>query len=241
MTMRAGDQHVRPRGTAGRVRARGLLALAVLGVALASCGPRVEYRARPGFATSEELPDEIVLADGTVVRYVPLSEYLARKKAEKEGRSFEAPTAAAEKPDPTVRVFQPWEELDDGTVRMEALMPEHAVANAMRAFREERYGELWDQFVAESVRQRAAGENGPDAARERFVAWCAKNRSDAMMLLNRMSFAFTSNGVVMRRIPGNMLRMTLAPQVASELKLKVVEVAYETTPDGERVKLAGIR
>lgn len=216
------------------------LALIVAGF-LASCGPRVEYRARPGYASGEDLPDEIVLEDGTVIRYVPLSEFLARKKAREEGRDYKAPSADDVAVDPSKPLFRPWDELEDGSVRMEAIMPEQVVANAMRAFREERYGELWDQLVSEGIRRRAAMESGPEAARERFVVWCSKNRSDAMMLLNRMSFAFSTNGVVMRKTGDNMLQMSLTPQVIKDFKLRVVEVVYETTDAGERVKLAGIR
>jgi hypothetical protein len=214
----------------------GLSAMAVL----ASCGPRVEYRARPGFASAEELPDEIVLADGTIVRYVPLSEFLARRKAREEGRFYEPPSAD-DKATPQKPGFLAWEEAEDGSVRMQAIMPEQVVANAMRAFREERYGDLWDQLVADGVRRRAAVEGGPDAARERFIVWCGKNRADAMTLLNRMSFAFSTNGVVMRKTGDNLLQMTLTPQAMKDFKLRVVEVAFETTPEGERVKLAGIR
>ncbi len=218
------------------------MAFAVLAFAtLAACGPRVEYRARPGYASSEELPDEIVLKDGTVIRYVPLSEFLARRKAREEGRSYEPPSAEKTVADPQKPGFRAWDEAEDGSVRMQALMPEHVVANAMRAFREELYGELWDQLVSDGVKRRAAAEGGPDAARERFVGWCAKNRSDAMTLLNRMSFAFSSNGVVMRKTGDNMLQMTLTPQVIKDFKLRVVEVSFETTPEGDRVKLAGIR
>jgi hypothetical protein len=224
-----------------RSQALRLSACAMLGVAfLAACGPRVEYRARPGFASSEELPDEIVLEDGTIIRYVPLSEFLARRKAREEGRMYE-PRSADDKADPQKPGFRAWEEAEDGTVRMQAIMPEQVVANAMRAFREERYGDLWDQLVSESVRKRAAAESTPEAARERFIVWCGKSRSDAMTLLNRMSFAFSTNGVVMRKTGENMLQMTLVPQALADFKLRVVEVSFETTPEGERVKLAGIR
>ena len=47
-----------------------------------------QYRPRPGFVTSEELPDEIVLPNGKVIRYLPLSEYLAMKEEGKEGGRF---------------------------------------------------------------------------------------------------------------------------------------------------------
>lgn len=221
---------------------RAIMVAVFASMVLAACGPRVEYRARPGYASSEELPDEIVLKDGTIIRYVPLSEFLARRKAREEGRDYEPPSAnEAAAVDPKKPGFRAWEEAEDGSVRMQAIMPEQVVANAMRAFREERYGDLWDQMVSDGVRRRAAAEGGPDAARERFVTWCAKNRSDAMTLLNRMSFAFSSNGVVMRKTGDNMLQMTLTPQVIKDFKLRVVEVSFETTPEGERVKLAGIR
>ncbi|MFZ9879841.1 MAG: hypothetical protein ACO3QC_00370 [Phycisphaerales bacterium] len=205
---------------------------------LASCGPRVEYRARPGFATGDEMPDEITLDDGTIVRYIPVSEFLARKKARKEGRDFDAARAAqasegaAPKPG-----FVAWEELQDGSVRMSAIMPEHVVANTMRAFREERYAELWSQLVARDVRDRAEAAEGKDAARDRFVAWAARKRTDVMTLLNRMSFGFSTNAVIMRKIGPTTLQLTLAPQVAGEFKVKVVEIEYE----GDRVTLAGIR
>ena len=37
---------------------------------LAACGPEIQYRVRPGYATSSDLPDEIVLEDGSIIRYV---------------------------------------------------------------------------------------------------------------------------------------------------------------------------
>ena len=208
---------------------------------VAACGPRVEYRARPGFASSEELPDEIVLEDGTIIRYVPLSEFLARRKAREEGRMYE-PRSADDKVDPQKPGFRAWEEAEDGSVRMAAIMPEQVVANAMRAFREERYGELWDQMVAESVRERAESEYGAEEARKRFIEWSARSRKDVMMLLNRMSHGFTTNGVVMRRLDGGMTRLSLPPQVSADFKLKYVEIAFVPTPEGgNTLKLAGIR
>jgi len=207
-----------------------------------ACGPEVVYRPRPGFATAEDLPDEIVLEDGTVIRYVPLGEYLARKAARKQGKSLEEVLAAVPKDGENAAPgFVPWEEADTGTVRMQAIMPEHVVANAMRAFREERYGELWDQLVASSVRRRAELSDNPEAARAKFVDWCTKRRGDAMTLLNRMAFGFSTNAVMMRKSGPTLLELSLAPQVAGEFKLRVVEIEYEQTPEGERVMLAGIR
>jgi hypothetical protein len=120
--------------------------------------------------------------------------------------------------------------------------PVHVIFITMRAFREERYGDLWDQMVAESVRERAESEYGPEVARQRFIEWCAKSRKDALMLLNRMSHGFTTNGVVMRRLDGGMTRLSLPPQVSGDFKLKYVEIAFAPTPEGgNTLKLAGIR
>lgn len=217
-------------------------AACVAAAALTACGPEVVYRPRPGFATAEDLPDEITLEDGTVIRYVPLSEYLARKAARKQGKSLEDMLASAPKDGENAAPgFLAWEEADDGAVRMQAIMPEHVVANAMRAFREERYGELWDQLVSSSVRRRAELADDPELARAKFVDWCSKRRGDAMTLLNRMAFGFSSNAVMMRKSGPTLLELTLAPQVSGEFKLRVVEIEYEQTAQGERVMLAGIR
>lgn len=230
------------------VPCRGAGAAFVVGVAAlaASCGPTVEYRPRPGFATSEELPDEIVLPDGKVIRYLPLSEYLAMKEEGREGGRFggrRKAAAASRRTDDSAPAegFVAWRELDDGRVELDALFPEQVVANTMRAFREERFGDLWDQFVASGVRARAAQEGGPEAARERFTSWCGSRRGDVMTLLNRMSFGFSTNAVVVRRTAPNFLELSLSPQTAGDFRYRVVEVAFEQTPAGQRARLAGIR
>lgn len=213
---------------------------------LAGCGPRIEYRARPGFATSAELPDEVVLDDGTVVRYLPVNEFLAMKRARERGeewmpREQRSATGDGEGADADDRPsFTPWEEDAEGRVRMQAVMPEQVVANTMRAFREERYGELWDQSVSRGFRERAARDSDAETARARFSEWCSGRREDVMKLLNRMSFGFSTNAVIMRRVGPNLMRLELTPQIAGDFRYRVVEIEYEQTPEGQRVMLAGI-
>jgi len=230
------------------------------------CGQRVEYRARPGFTTSEDLPDEVVLDDGTIIRYVSLTEFLARKRARERGDTYKPPGAvtttsetqgSADGSASNQPSFSPWEEFDDGTVRMRARMPEQVVANTMRAVREERYAELWDQMVTQRVRDRAAAElavatgdggassgRASEAARARFSSWCAKNREEVMKLLNRMSFGFSSNSLIMRKTGPHSLSIELTPQLASDFRFRVVEIEFEQSPnviDPARVTLSGIR
>ncbi|MEI7876779.1 MAG: hypothetical protein WCI96_02540 [Planctomycetota bacterium] len=210
-----------------------------------SCGPRIEYRVRPGFTTKSDIPDEVVLEDGTIIRYLELTEYLARQNGEQRKAREAAGQVDADGSNGGGGGFISWEEHDDGTVRMQAERSEQIVTLTMRAFREERYAELWDQLVSKGVRQRAADEGepriGPDRARERFVEWCAKRRTDVMTLLNRMSFAFSSNAVIYDRLAPGLTRMRLAPQITGDFKFRSVEVFSEHTPEGQRIYLGGIR
>jgi len=225
----------------------GIAVTALLLAFAVSCGPRVEYRERPGFATKQELPDEVVLDDGTVIRYLQLNEFLARKKAEQQGGrgAGTATSAEAAMNSESSPGFVPWEELDDGSVRMKAERNDQIVVLTMRAFREERYAELWDQLVSPGVRRRAAQDGdvplGPDKARERFIDWCVKWRTEVMTMLNRMSFAFSTNAVIFDRIGPGLVRMRLAPQITGDFKFRSIEAYYERTPEGDRVYLGGIR
>lgn len=244
------DRCSRPRPSSAVVAcARVALAALAFG-AIAACGPRIEYRARPGFATAAELPDEVVLDDGTIVRYLPVNEFLAMKRARERGEDWEPGRSRAERAEAEAAEaadgdsgpsFTPWEEDAEGRVRMQAVMPEQVVSNTMRAFREERYAELWDQLVSRGFRERAARESDPDEARARFAQWCGRGREDVMKLLNRMSFGFSTNAVIMRRVGPNVMRLELTPQIAGDFRYRIVEIEYETTPEGQRVKLAGIR
>ncbi len=237
-----------------RVVALGVF-IALACAALEACGPAVVYRARPGFATSEDLPDEVTLPDGTVIRYVSRGEFLARKRAQKDGHDYTPPVQNGSSANTaSAPSFVPWDESEDGVVVMQAIMPEHVVANAMRAFREERYGELWDQLVAENIRRRAtrelelvresqpATEDGaPRAtastlAREQFIAWCSRARDDVMTLLNRMSFGFSTNAIIVTKSGPTTLRLELTPQISEDFKYKIVDIEFE----GDRVMLSGI-
>ena len=220
--------------------------LAAIAVMPAACGPKVEYRVRPGFATRQDLPDEVVLDDGTIIRYLELNEYLAMQGKNSEGKSWGADAARSAVPAAAVGDGQPesipWEEYDDGTVKIVAERHDQVVALAMRAFREERYAELWEQLVSPGVRARAAAEGGgPEKARERFIEWCAKWRTEVMTLLNRMSFAFSSNQVIFDQLGPGLVRLRLAPQITTDFKYRSIEVYMEQSLNGDRAYLGGIR
>ena len=58
-----------------------------------------------------------------------------------------------------------------------------------------------------------------------------------MKLLNRISFGFSTNAVIMRKTGPTSLQIELTPQISSDFRFKIVEIEF----DGKRVLLSGIR
>ena len=212
----------------GTVPAVGRWTAAAL-LALAACGEeRVEYRYRPSFMTDPNAPKEVTLADGTRVVFV--DEPLGQAKPPTEAA---APVLGPDgKPVPK-KVFQPREELDDGTVILRNLMPADVVANAMACFRNEEYRLMWDQLLAPESRD-AYERNGGFRS---FEQWCRTNRKPTMELLNRMRFNAVGSDVAMKQVRPGVMQATLAPHLWDQFRLRVVE--FEQTKDG--MKLLSIR
>ncbi|MBM4099118.1 MAG: hypothetical protein FJ260_04055 [Planctomycetes bacterium] len=189
---------------------------------------RVEYRYRPSFMTDPSAPKEVTLADGTRVVFV--DEPLGQPKPSAEAA---APVLGPDgKPVPR-KVFQPREELDDGTVILRNLMPADVVANAMACFRNEEYRLMWDQLLAPESRDAYERTGGFQA----FEQWCRTNRKPTMELLNRMRFNAVGSDVAMKEVRPGVMRATLAPHLWEQFNLRVVE--FEQTKDG--MKLLTIR
>jgi hypothetical protein len=218
---------------AGARRAPGIapaFVCAAIAISLAACGSeRVEYRYRPGFMTDPDAPKEMTLQDGTRIVFVdqPLG----------QPRPEDAPPAPPKlgpdgKPVPE-KIFQPREELEDGTVVLRNLMPDHVVANTMACFRNQEWKLMWEQLLAPETRAQWEGHGGFAA----FEKWCADNRKPTMELLNRMRFNAVGSDVAMKQVRPGVMRATLAPHLWDQFKLRVVE--FEQTPDG--MKLLTIR
>ncbi len=195
-------------------------------VAAGGCTPeRVEYRPRPDLSFGEQPPEEFIAPDGTRVVFVDPGapggdgERLAASAAAGGGKK--APPA-----------FEPREQLDDGTVVLRCLMPQHVVGNAMTCFRNEEWRLMWDQLLADE--SRAAYERPGGGGFEAFEAWCVKNRRPAMELLNRMRFDAMGSDVVMRPVGRGVTRATLTPHLWDQFGLRVVE--FEQTPRGMRLR-----
>jgi hypothetical protein len=190
------------------------------------CTPeRVEYRPRPDLSFGEQPPEEFIAPDGTRVVFVDPG----ASGADGERLAASAAAGGGKKAPPA---FEPRAQLDDGTVVLRCLMPQHVVGNAMTCFRNEEWRLMWDQLLADE--SRATYERPGGGGFAAFEAWCIKNRRPAMELLNRMRFDAMGSDVVMRPIGRGVTRATLTPHLWDQFGLRVVE--FEQTPQGMRLR-----
>lgn len=203
--------------------------LPVAGVALVgACEPyRIEYRTRPAYyqrLVDEPLPQREVLEDGTVVVYrtVDLPDPGALSadggKAKADGRKY----------------FRSWDEQDDGSVVLRALMPEHVLINTLNCLRMDDYEPLWDQMLATTTKASYTAEG---QGLEAFSAFMHDNRVDLAKMLNRMRVGIGTNETVVENAGNGMLVCRFWPQTAKLFKFKKVFLVREDTG----LKLAMIR
>ena len=211
-----------------------LAAAAALFATLATAGCyRVEYHVRPAYyeqAAEGELPSEVTLKDGTIVKFIDEEKRdelraLARgedpyaKKAEPVDRDGDG------KPDEPAEKAPIWQENDDGSVTMRATMPEHVIANLMQSLRQERYIEFWRQMMSERTREIAEADYPqPGEAEKRFAGWARKHRKDLMATLNRISFGYLSPDVLIRKHGREAMTVELTPKVTQGGGFKFTEL-----------------
>lgn len=192
-------------------------ALAGLALLAASCGRYViEHHERPEFyalASATPLPDEVVDADGRIIRFSTGGR-----------RGQQASGDADSKPIPI------WEEDEHGAVRMLSFTPSDVLANMMNCLRLERYDLLFESLLADEARLQylASGRTAAD-----FAAWCEKNRRELMATLNRMSFGMMSGEVVIDRVGRGTIRCRFNPHVGSQFRFR--EVTMVSDPPGLRL------
>jgi len=182
----------------------------------------VEHHKRSPFyqQANSELPDEFVEDDGTVVKYESTIE---QSTYGREGEGAKEPLLIRE-------------ESEDGkTITLRNFIPEHLLANTLTCIRNEEYGLIYEQLLAESTRQTYESEGG--GGFEEFARFFAKHRQELAATLNRMMLGIPSQATDLRPMPGGRFRCTFRPQVAPTVKFKTVEMVKE----GVELKLVVIR
>jgi hypothetical protein len=176
-----------------------------------ACTPyRIEHHNRPSYyqqASREDLPDEVKLADGTIVRYSERGASSHHKKANDESQPFEIRSVA-----------------DDGRVTLRNLIPEHVVSNMMTCIRNEEYDLVYDQLLSERARVIFENEGG---SREAFADYCQKNRRDIMTTLNRLSFGFGGQDVYLKPTGNGIMRAGFSPRISQSFRFRYVEFSAE--------------
>ncbi len=193
-----------------------LISVVAAGVLHQGCEPyRIEHRQRPAFyqrASDQELPSEVVLDDGTVMKF---SEQLPSRSK---------PSGESLKDADRIEIR---ERTSDGAVTLRAFAPEHVLAHAKQCIRQREYQLLWDQLLSVETRS-AYLKSGQDYSS--FAQFCERNRGDLMEMFNRMGFGFFSSDVVQESIGKNAFRIRLHPSLGAQFKFTEFDVVRE--PDG---------
>ncbi|MDG2031887.1 MAG: hypothetical protein P8J45_12855 [Phycisphaerales bacterium] len=181
-----------------------------------ACTPyRIEYHKRPAFykeASEKELLDEVVLDDGTVVRFV------------ESDVNNTLPTGSDDAGATRINDMETRSRANDGTITLRAFSPEHVLGHAKRGIREREYRVLWDQLLAERTKA-AYLENG--GGFEAFAEFCEENRPAMMETFNRMGFGLFSPDVVQDALGADGIRYRLHPRLAEQFVFTEFDVIRE--------------
>ncbi len=133
------------------------------------------------------------------------------------------------------RGFKGRETLDDGSVVLRAMLPEHVLGHTMTCLRNREYILLWDEMIAQSTKDEYAARG---LGVENFAEFCRAKRPDLMMTLNRMVFSYYSGSdVIIERQQDLSVKLRFSNQLADQFSYR--EVGIEQELDG--MKLAYIR
>jgi hypothetical protein len=192
----------------------GLAALVLASLLTAGCEPyRIEYRERPAWYSKMAdgpLPNRVQLDDGTVLLFNVDPDDAAAKRASNDD----------DEPPP----FRLRQEQEDGTVTLNAILPEHVIANTLNCMRGEEYDLLWDQGLAERTRLAYAAEG---QGREEFVEFCREHRTELARTLNRMLMGFLSNDVTVEPEGDGVVVCRFWPHIAQQFRFKNVAIVHE--------------
>lgn len=176
---------------------------------------RIEHVKRPAFyqkASKEKLPDQVILDDGTIVKY----------------ESIEAPRNAESTDKDGQKVFQPREESEDSlgrkTVTLRAIFPEHVVLNTLNCLRNEEYDLLWEQGLSSRTKERY---DDPEVGVEEFTAYMQKYRHDLVASLTRILTGMSGQEVAVEHLGDGVTRCRLRNQYVGDLKFTKIDMVKE--------------
>jgi hypothetical protein len=187
-----------------------VLGCVVFTCATAGCESyRVEYHRRPAFYKSAavgKLEDRVTLEDGTVLVY-----------------STRGESAGPVDGGPRDR-FQIREELDDGTIIIRAMLPQHVLANTMTCLRNQEYQLIWDQLLSKRTKH---SYELHDQGYDQFAAFFAANRLELGATLTRMMLGLSRGESFMENLGDGVILFRFHPRIAADFEFKTVKVIAE--------------
>ncbi len=197
--------------SSGSVKA-GMVALGLVAFTLATAACetyRVEYHRRPAFYKSAavgQLEDRVTLEDGTVLVYTT-----------RGGSQVSGDAASGQR-------FQIREELDDGTIILRAMLPQHVLANTMTCLRNQEYELIWDQLLSKQTKR---SYELRDQGYDQFAAFFEANRLELGATLTRMMLGLSRGESYMENMGGGVILYRFHPRIGSEFEFKTVKVIAE--------------
>lgn len=188
-------------------------------ILLAGCKmERTEYHRRPAFhhqAAIGDLPDEVVLEDGT--RIVYRTSNPREKRAESSGKKFQ------------IR-----EENEDGTITLRAMIPEHVLANLIECLHNEEYDLIYHKLLSQHTRDAWESQGNTEAD---FAEFFANNRSEIVRGMNRVYLGLSSFETIMEHLDNGVIEVRLRGSATRGLKFTRTRVITE----GAGLKLLTVR
>ncbi|MDG2200699.1 MAG: hypothetical protein P8K80_05915 [Phycisphaerales bacterium] len=195
--------------------------LILMFLVVAGCGEtRTQYRKMPAFYQQMAGVDGGVdgrTRDGMDVRWV--------MEAEGSLEGFN---------DHTGKPFLMREEREDGTISLNALIPEHVLLSTLDCVRNQEYQLLWDELVAEETRTWYEEEGGGFEACDAFFR---VNRRDIVATLARMQAGMASQEMRRIQISEGRWRLQLIEQLHPRFRYTSLETAW----DGKKYRLVTIQ
>ena len=202
------------------LKALTVAALAASATAAGGCGTyRVEYHKRPAYyhdAAEGQLADRVVLEDGTVLVYKTKSGAIPQHQAEQREK------------------FKIREELEDGTIKLRALVPEHVIANALTCLENDEYELMYRELLSEHTRLEWEGL-GNDV--DDFAAYFSQHRGHMMRTLTRLYLGLSQLETVVEKYDNGVIECRLSRRVAESHKFTRIRMIRE----GYGLKLLTIR
>jgi hypothetical protein len=206
-----------------------MLVLVVL-LAIGCESYRIEYHQRPAYyreAAAGELADRVTLDDGTVIVF-------RDRDVRQQSRPGTPRNASRRNDDQPGQEFKIREELDDGTVILRGLMPEHVLINFIQCLQDEEYDVLYHQLLSHHTRRAWEAEGNTFADFENYFA---THRAHMIRTANLIYLGLTSHETQMLHDGPDVVELRLLPQYSRDLRFRRIRMIMED--DG--MKMINIR